>query len=179
MGVDKALIRIDGEALAVRVARTLVAAGATHVHAVGGDRWGLEAVGLRWLADRWPGAGPLGGTLTALGATGADLVVVAACDLVVLQPTVVRELVDSLVHTPTATAATAVVNGRRAHHLVVWRRTARTALEEAWQHGARSMRDGLAAVEVATLPVAATDLADADDPVALAQYHGGEPMTEE
>ena len=80
MGTDKALLVVDGRPLAVVAAEALRGAGATDVFAVGGDRAGLEAAGLRWVADRWPGEGPLGALVTALDASTADVVAVLACD---------------------------------------------------------------------------------------------------
>jgi molybdenum cofactor guanylyltransferase len=67
MGRDKALIALEGRALAVRVAEAVAAAGASGVVAVGGDLEGLRAAGLAAVPDRdGPGAGPLAGILTAL-----------------------------------------------------------------------------------------------------------------
>lgn len=83
MGRDKALIEVDGRPMAVTVARTLLTAGASEVVAVGGDAEGLSAAGLDVVPDRYPGEGPLGGIITALGHFAAlDLpVMVLACDL--------------------------------------------------------------------------------------------------
>lgn len=67
MGRDKALISLEGRALAVRVAEAVAAAGASGVVAVGGDLDGLRAAGLAAVPDRdGPGAGPLAGIVTAL-----------------------------------------------------------------------------------------------------------------
>src|SRR6476660_3959530 len=82
MGTDKALIEIDGRALAARVADALAAAGADHVIAVGGDLERLRALGLDARAERASDQGPLAGIVTALEQTDAELVVVAACDLI-------------------------------------------------------------------------------------------------
>src|SRR5688572_7864759 len=77
MGTDKALVEIDGTPMAVRVARALTAAGARRVIAVGGDARALASAGLEVVPDLEPGAGPLGGVVTALdaltrGDAGAD-----------------------------------------------------------------------------------------------------------
>lgn len=108
MGRDKALIEVDGAALAVRVAEALRAGGCDRVLAVGGDGVGLAAVGLDVVPDRWPGEGPLGGLATALAAGDAgDVLVLAPCDWVAASPEVVRRLVA--VASP---AAHVVVDGR-------------------------------------------------------------------
>ena len=96
MGTDKAFIEIDGRALAVRVADALAAAGAAPVFAVGGDLDRLRALGLDARPDRVAGQGPLAGIVTALEQTDAELVVVAACDLVSITPAAVSELLDAL-----------------------------------------------------------------------------------
>jgi molybdopterin-guanine dinucleotide biosynthesis protein A len=66
MGTDKALLEVDGVAMAVRVARALDAAGATEVMCIGGDAPALAALGLIVVTDRHPGDGPLGAVITAL-----------------------------------------------------------------------------------------------------------------
>ncbi len=80
MGTDKALVPVGGVAMAERVVRTLAAAGATEVTCIGGDRLALDGLGLSVIEDEWPGEGPLGGLVTALGWSGEPAIVVAGCD---------------------------------------------------------------------------------------------------
>jgi molybdenum cofactor guanylyltransferase len=87
MGHDKALVEVAGLPMAERVARALVGAGCAPVRFVGGGAAALAVLGRPVVADRFPGEGPLGGVVTALAA-GGD-VVVAACDLVDLDPATV------------------------------------------------------------------------------------------
>lgn len=96
MGTDKALIPIDGVPLAERVAVVLEAAGCDPVVFVGGDEAGLAATSRRFVADRWPGEGPVGGVLSALRAlSDASAVLVAACDLPDLTPRAVTMVLDA------------------------------------------------------------------------------------
>ncbi len=86
MGRNKALIDVDGEPMARRVAGALRDAGCVSVVAYGGDAVELRALGLPVLPDRYPGSGPLGGVLGALelfAATDLSIagVFVVACDL--------------------------------------------------------------------------------------------------
>lgn len=94
MGRDKAFIEVEGMPLVRRVAGALVAGGTQWPVVVGGDRQALEALGFTYLADGWPGEGPLGGIATALGWAGGD-VVVAACDLIGLDAASVAAVVDA------------------------------------------------------------------------------------
>ena len=66
MGRDKALLELGGGPLIVRTARLVesVVGPATVI----GDSAAFRALGLRTIADDWPGAGPLGGIATALRA---------------------------------------------------------------------------------------------------------------
>ena len=87
MGADKAFIEIEGEPMVVRAVGALRAAGAEPALVVGGDAARLGALGLDAVADRYPGQGPLGGVLTALGAPGSlgvsgiGAVVTLPCDV--------------------------------------------------------------------------------------------------
>ena len=79
MGRDKALLELGGVPLIVRTARLVeaVVGSATVV----GDTAAIRALGLRTVADDWPGAGPLGGIATALRVSSAPWSLVVACDL--------------------------------------------------------------------------------------------------
>src|SRR5689334_22185370 len=78
MGRDKALVPIDGVAMAVRVARALRTAGADDITCVGGDLAGLSAQALDAIPDEWPGEGPVAGLLTGMTHARHEIVVVTA-----------------------------------------------------------------------------------------------------
>jgi len=78
MGRPKALIEVDGLAMARRVATAMKRAGCASVVAIGPAEL---AAGLDHVDDLHPGEGPLGGILTALGAADGAPALVAACDL--------------------------------------------------------------------------------------------------
>jgi molybdopterin-guanine dinucleotide biosynthesis protein A len=158
MGTDKALVPVDGRAMALRVADALRAAGAERVVAVGGDADALRELGLDVVADQHPGEGPLGGILTALAAVDADVVVVLACDLPDPDPAVVRRVVDAL-----GDADVAAPPGELLH--AAYHRRAERHLADAFAAGERAPRravQGLDVVEVTGLPDRA--LVDADRP---------------
>lgn len=172
MGRDKALIEIGGVPLAVRVASALREAGAVDVCAVGGSAEALSALGLRTVADRWPGAGPLGGIVTALSVTErAAIALVAACDLVEPTPATMAATVRALRDAPDASVAAPTLADRPRWDQAAWRRTpALDALTRQFESGERAIHRavtaaGLTVVDVPS--VAPSSLRDADTPTDL------------
>jgi len=162
MGRDKALVEVEGRALALRVADALREGGASHVVAVGGDQEALSALGLEAVPDRHPGEGPLGGILTALDALDDEVVAVLACDLPAADPAAIRSVVESL---GDADVAAPERDGRHELLHAAYHRRAEAHLAAAFAAGERSPQRavaGLRVVEVPGLPDAA--LTDADTP---------------
>jgi molybdopterin-guanine dinucleotide biosynthesis protein A len=167
MGVDKATLSRHGRPLVVRVADALAAAGAVEITVVGGERETMTGLGLRHLPDRWPGAGPLGALVTAVGGAGPDPVVVLACDLLAPDPDAVRRVVDALDASPDADAAIPDVGGRRQWLHGAWRRRGIDPLEAAFVAGERAIHRAVASSGLSVVPVvgiAETAVADADTP---------------
>ena len=172
MGRDKALLRISGRALAVVVADAMVAAGADRVVAMGGDRTALAAEGLTVVDDRYPGEGPLGGILTALGyfQDSTQPVVVLACDLPTADPRNVAAVVEALGDVDGPAVAVPVVDGRRQWVHASWTPATAPLLSAAFMDGERatwraaegSVDSGLQILEVdGPLP---TGFCDVDQP---------------
>jgi molybdopterin-guanine dinucleotide biosynthesis protein A len=162
MGTDKALLEVDGRAMALRVAEALRAAGADPVVAVGGDADGLRTVGLDVVADRHPGEGPLGGILTALGATDAAVTVVLACDLPGPDPMAIRAVVEAL---GDGDVAAPWHDGRHELLHAAYHRRAEAPLAEAFASGERAPHRAVARLTVVDVTGLAADaLADADAP---------------
>ncbi len=166
MGRDKALIVVEGRALAVRVAEAIAAAGATSVLAVGGEVGALQDAGLTAVPDAEPGAGPLTGIVTALGAVPGDIVFVAACDLVAPSAVAVAAAVRALADDPLADVAAPVVGGRRQWMHAAWRRRAEVPLGAAFAAGERAVHAAVSAggLRVVDVAVDARSVADADTP---------------
>lgn len=170
MGRDKALLPVDGQPMARRVADVIAAAGAAEVVAVGGDERQLAAIGLTVVPDDHPGDGPLPATMTALAWAirshpDIDAVFVASCDLVAPDPMAVAATVGALLDHPGAVGAVPVSGGHRQWTHAAWQPRAVTALEAAYERGDRSLKRAgadLLVFEVEGLPEAA--LADADTP---------------
>lgn len=165
MGHDKALLEVDGVAMARRVADALVAAGAGRVAAVGGDEPRLAALGLDTCTDRWPGAGPLGGLLTALDDPGtAAVAVVLSCDLLAPDPAAIARLVEER-HRHDADAAVPLVDDRHQWLHAAWHRRVLAPLTERFRAGERSLRGAARAIELLAVDhVDATAVRDADRP---------------
>jgi molybdenum cofactor guanylyltransferase len=173
MGRDKALIEIDGLPLALRVARVLADAGAGPVVAIGGDGPALEALGLRWVPDHHPGAGPLGGLLTAFARPGAsidvipevvaDVIVVAATDLPDVSAEDVRALLGAL---PADGPDVALAwTGRREPLLGAWRiATCRPVLQAAFAAGERAVHRAVAGLAVVEVLLPAAHLRNVNEP---------------
>ena len=162
MGTDKAFVEVGGRPLVLRVADALREAGASRVVAVGGDVSRLAALGLDALPDHAAGQGPLGGIVTALEEVDADLVLVAACDLVAITPTAVREVLDAL--TPDADAVLPR-SDRLEPLMAAYRRRCVAHLRAELDDGERAPHravEGLAVVQVRLHEVDA--LRDADGP---------------
>ena len=163
MGTDKAFVEIDGVPMVERVAAALTAGGCRSVQLVGGDAALLARFGHPVVVDRFPGEGPAGGVLTALGAAGAaDVVVIAACDLPWLDAATVSA-VASVLDGPAVHAAVAVTD-RWQQSLTAWRPAAAGVLATAWADGRRSMHDLLRAVRYIEVAVAADAIRNVNTP---------------
>lgn len=165
MGRDKALIELEGRAMAQRAADALAAGGASEVFAVGGDGPALASLGLDRRPDHHPGAGPLAATVTALEEASEEHVLVVGCDLLHPSPTAMAATVQALVDHPGAVAAVPVAGGHRQWVHAAWHRRALPALHEAVAAGERSIRRvaaGLLVFELEHLDPSA--LRDADTP---------------
>ncbi|MEM9202578.1 MAG: molybdenum cofactor guanylyltransferase [Actinomycetota bacterium] len=165
MGRDKAFIEVDGVSMLDRAMTALSNATADPVVVVGGDRDRIEAAGHRFVEDRYPGEGPLGGVITALDALDTELVVVLACDLLAASPVAISSLIGTI---GDADLVVPVVEGHAQWLHTVWRRSTRSSLAQAFADGERAPRraiDGLSVIEV--LDGSPCWYADADTPADL------------
>ena len=166
MGRDKALLAVDGTPMVVRTAAALATAGAQPVVVVGGDASAIAALGLRVTSDRWPGEGPLGGIITALHATDHERTVVLAVDLVDPHPGSIARVAAASIDGDVAVPR---VDGHRQPLHACWHRRCLPMLEDAFERGARAVREGLDGLDVVEVTdIAAAALSDADRPEELA-----------
>ena len=151
MGVDKGLLEIAGVPMIVRAARLAEAVTGTPAVVVGAPEK-YRGLGLRAIADDWPGCGPLGGIATALRASEADWNLIVACDL----PHLTQEWLQYLLQRARDSAEEAVVamnvtpaNKRGAEPLcAMYHKGSEPALRRALERGVRKVTDGLAQLRV-------------------------------
>jgi molybdopterin-guanine dinucleotide biosynthesis protein A len=152
MGRDKALIEVDGIAMAVRVATALRAGGCGEVWCQGGDITSLATAGLDVVPDEYPGQGPLPAIATALATAAPDSIVVSACDLADLDAATVSMLIGAAGASPDAHVVVAV-DRAGPHLLSVWNGSAAGALALAIEGGVRSYRQMLERLHVVPVEV--------------------------
>ena len=162
MGRDKALIEIDGAPLVERVARVLAAAGCARVVAIGPP----ESSGrVTQVDDLAPGAGPLGGILTALSL--ATPAIVVACDLPRLDVDTVNALDDA--------AAAAVAAGRQVDAVMarsdrpeplcaMWFGRSGEHLQRRFDDGERAVHRAIVGLDVIFVDVSAAVLHNVNRP---------------
>lgn len=145
--------------MAARVAEALRDSGCDPVIAIGGDFKALQALGLAMVADRWPGEGPLGGVITALGQFPEhEAVVVVACDLPKLSAATVAMLVDGLLQAPASADVAMAVTDRQQYLCAAWRPGAGAQLSAMFAGGGRRLLDALSNLRVVEVVVDATQL---------------------
>lgn len=142
MGFDKAMMLIDGEACAVRVARAIHGADVAPVVAVGGRRDVLESVGLTVIDDQFPGEGPLGGIICALEALAdvADVVMILACDLPDADPRAITQVLAPFLTNAHIDVVIPRRDGRRHMHHGAWRTRILPTLRDEFASGERAPR---------------------------------------
>ena len=162
MGRDKALLQVDGVAMAVRVAAAMSAAGAADVRCVGGDLTALRVLGLTAVPDAHENEGPLAGVLAGLDSSAELLVVIAPCDLVEPTAELFTDLVTAL-KASDAAAVVPIVEGRwRPLPIALRREVARAPLAQAFAAGERAVHRAVEGLEFVAVDVG--PIADADAP---------------
>ena len=167
MGRDKALLRIDGEPMAIRAAHALQQAGAVEVVCVGGDLEALRALGLVALDDAYPNAGPLGGVLEGMAWANEHVTVITPCDLVAPSAAAFAKLVDALLSSD-ALAAVPVVDGQWRPLPIALRAAASPLLSEAFAEGERAVHRAIERLIFVAVDVG--PLTDADTPEDLPDH---------
>ena len=152
-GSDKALAEFGGRTLLSCMCElVLTAVGNVCVVAPKGR---YAELGFPILDDRWPDEGPLGGIITALGATagsriGAEWNLIVSCDM----PFLTLEWLEFLSKQAQASEAEVVVprSGYGLEPLCAcWRTSAVTALNAAFEEGVRKVTEAMKRVRMEIL----------------------------
>lgn len=153
MGRDKARLPWHGRPLALHVAAALAAAAA-EVVLVGSRPDDDRFPGVRTIADRRPGEGPLAGLRAALEAAGGRAVLLAACDLPGVSPELARWVAGGgLPPGDPPRARVPVADGRLQPLFALYSAACREPAEEALASGERSMTGFLEHLSVERLVV--------------------------
>jgi molybdopterin-guanine dinucleotide biosynthesis protein A len=172
MGRTKALIAVDGVALATRVAAAMEAVGCAPVCALGGDPVELAPLELAVIPDRWPGEGPLAGIIGALDLAvshGLEDVMVLACDLPDIGPGQLQRLVDAADRSPSADVIVATTD-RFESGCAIWRTSALGVLLEQFHGGERAVHRVFADLDVVEVALPAAALRNINAPGDLGRY---------
>jgi molybdenum cofactor guanylyltransferase len=145
MGRDKALLEIDGESMIARATRLMQTVLSAPV--VIASTPGFEALGLRIVADDFPGYGPLGGIATALRVSTMPWNLLVACDL----PYLTKLWLEYLIARALKSEADAVVpmNVRGPEPLcAMYHKNAEVRIRTAVEGGMRKVTDSFANLSV-------------------------------
>jgi molybdopterin-guanine dinucleotide biosynthesis protein A len=169
MGTDKALLTVDGVALAVRVAAALTGAGCSRVLCQGGDRQALDSLGLALIPDSNAGSGPLTAIADALAATAPHDVLVCACDLAWLDVATLAAVTRAAGEHGDADVVAA--RDRHGPHLVsYWRSRSAGPLGDLLGAGVRSYRAALEALDAVLVEVDPDAVRNVNSPGDLPGY---------
>ena len=174
MGRTKALIEIDGVAMATRVAGALRDAGCVHVVAFGGDPDELAPLGVPVLPDRYPGTGPLGGVLGVLELFESyddpvAGVFVVACDLPALTSVHLAGLVQAFRDRPTADVVVARTSDVEPT-CAIWNPIATDRIRRCFVDGERALHAAIARMDSIEVDVDPAALRNINTPDELRGY---------
>ena len=160
MGRDKARLELGGLPLIVRTAR-LVESVAGAPAAIIGNPDAYRAFDLRAIADDWPGAGPLGGMVTALRNATTQWSLIVATDL----PYLTREWLEYLVARGLASSADGVMamTARGSQPLcAMYHQRAEPPLRRVLERGMRKVTEALREIRVEEIAPAEWNRFDSD-----------------
>ena len=135
MGTDKALMELEGRALALRVAEEINKV--CQSVALVGDPLRYKGLGIPVIADNFPGEGPLSGIEAALAATAADWNLIVACDM----PELRAETVEPLFASGGDCNVPRLENGRTQPLCAVYHRGVHAAIRALLDAGIRRVID--------------------------------------
>lgn len=150
MGRNKALLPWRGTTLLDYVAGEVrAAAGSLAIVGPTGQYEGFPEI-----PDLFPGAGPLGGVITALRASEAEWNLIVACDMPGISAPVLREMLDGAQAAGPDCLLPVGPSGQPEPLCAVWHKRAEPLLTRALETGVRKMTDAMEGLHVARWPIA-------------------------
>jgi molybdopterin-guanine dinucleotide biosynthesis protein A len=152
MGMEKAALRIGGEALLARIVRRLRLA-LPEVAIIGQSHLTTLAPGTPVFSDEAPGLGPLGGLSTALARVSSQHIFVLGCDMPFVEPALVGAMAAYASRSPEAdVVALRTTRGIEPLHAIYARTCAPLVQERIAAADGRSMAALLKRLSVMELP---------------------------
>ncbi|MGD1069527.1 MAG: molybdenum cofactor guanylyltransferase [Bryobacteraceae bacterium] len=173
MGVDKALIAVEGQPLALRVAAEV--AKVCGSVALVGDPDRYRHLGLPVVPDEFPGLGPLAGIEAALRVTESEWNLIVACDMPALNPFIFRDLLAAcLVDGAVDGAVPEYADGRLEPLCALYHQRCHPVIRAALDAGVRKVTDSLRSLEIRYVRVASdAPFANLNTPEELRKYTNG------
>jgi molybdenum cofactor guanylyltransferase len=151
MGRDKALLEVEGQCLAGRVAVVVREAAGSVTLIADPEKYGR--LGYPVYPDRILDCGPLGGVYTALTVSDAAWNLVAACDMPDLKAPFLVRLLEAAENADCDCLLPAGPSGRPEPICAIYHIRSLAAIERALKGGVRRMLDGLAGLRLEVLQV--------------------------
>ena len=145
MGIPKGEIDFLGRPLIERSIDALVEAGASEVIIVGGKPFVANAKGVRSVEDVYPDEGPLGGLITGLLNARMDQAVVLSNDLMSIDGSTIRRILD---FGQLADLAIPMAGGVPQVLTALWKVSCLKVLESAFKSGSRSLKSVIRNLDV-------------------------------
>jgi len=145
MGIPKGEMDFLGRPLIERSIDALIEAGASEVIIVGGKPFVSNAEGVRSVKDVYPDEGPLGGLITGLLNARMDQAVVLSNDLMSIDGSTIRRILD---FGQLADLAIPMAGGVPQALTALWKVSCLKVLESAFKSGSRSLKSVIGNLDV-------------------------------
>jgi len=145
MGTPKGEMEFLGRPLIERSIDALLEAGASEVIIVGGKPFVANTKDVRPVEDVYPGEGPLGGLITGLLNARMDQAVVLSNDLMSIDCSTIRRILD---FSQRADLAIPMASGVPQVLTALWKVSCVKVLESAFKSGSRSLKSILTDLDV-------------------------------
>ncbi len=145
MGIPKGEMEFLGRPLIERSIDALLEAGASEVIIVGGNPFVTNTKDVRSVEDVYPGEGPLGGLITGLLNARMDQAVVLSNDLMSIDCSTIRRILD---FSQRADLAIPMASGVPQVLTALWKVSCVKVLESAFKSGSRSVKSILTDLDV-------------------------------